>query len=125
LLVRPDRQVPTAAIRIHGLLPGELAAAPPLVEQLTALLDRTVGDVLVVHVAEVDQAFLDGAMRRLWGCPLNATLLDTARMAGALNRRLHLARRPAGGQGPPCGWPTWPRPTGCRSTPSTTRCTTP
>ena len=30
LLVRPDRQVPTAAIRIHGLLPGELAAAPPL-----------------------------------------------------------------------------------------------
>ncbi|HET7517381.1 MAG TPA: 3'-5' exonuclease [Actinomycetes bacterium] len=94
LLVRPDRQVPTAAIRIHGLLPSELAAAPPLVEQLTALLDRTVGDVLVVHVAEVDQAFLDAAMRRLWGCPLNATLLDTARMAAALNRRLHLARPP-------------------------------
>jgi DNA polymerase III subunit epsilon len=92
LLVRPDREVPADAIRIHGLLPGELAAAPPLAEQLAALLDRTVGDVLVVHVAEVDQAFLDAAMRRVWGCPLNATVLDTARMAAALNRRLHLAR---------------------------------
>jgi DNA polymerase-3 subunit epsilon len=61
---------------------------------MTALLDRTVGDVLVVHVAEVDQAFLDAAMRRLWSCPLNATVLDTARMAAALNRRLHLARPP-------------------------------
>ena len=94
LLVRPDHQVPTAAIRIHGLLPGELAAAPPLAEQLATLLDRTLGDVLVVHVAEVDQAFLDAAMRRLWGCPLNATVLDTARMAAALNRRLQLARPP-------------------------------
>jgi DNA polymerase III subunit epsilon len=92
LLVHPDRDSPADAIRIHGLLPGELAAAPPLVEQLTTLLDRTVGDVLVVHVAEVDQAFLDAAMRRSWGCPLNATVLDTARMAAALNRRLHLAR---------------------------------
>jgi DNA polymerase III subunit epsilon len=92
LLVRPDRDVPTEAIRIHGLLPGELEAAPPLAEQLAALLDRTLGDVLVVHVAEVDHAFLDAAMRRSWGCPLNATVLDTARMAAALNRRLHLAR---------------------------------
>jgi DNA polymerase III subunit epsilon len=95
LLVRPDRDVPADAIRIHGLLPGELEAAPPLAEQLAALLDRTLGDVLVVHVAEVDQAFLDAAMRRNWGCPLNATVLDTARMAAALNRRLQLARPPA------------------------------
>jgi DNA polymerase-3 subunit epsilon len=92
LLVRPDREVPADAIRIHGLLPGELEAAPPLAEQLAALLNRTLGDVLVVHVAEVDHAFLDAAMHRLWGCPLNATVLDTARMAAALNRRLHLAR---------------------------------
>jgi DNA polymerase-3 subunit epsilon len=94
LLVRPDRDVPAEAIRIHGLLPGELEAAPPLAEQLAALLHHTLGDVLVVHVAEVDHAFLDAAMRRSWGCPLNATVLDTARMAAALNRRLHLARPP-------------------------------
>jgi DNA polymerase III subunit epsilon len=92
LLVRPDQDVPADAIRIHGLLPGELEAAPPLAEQLAALLHRTLGDVLVVHVAEVDQAFLDAAMRRSWGCSLNAPVLDTARMAAALNRRLHLAR---------------------------------
>jgi DNA polymerase III subunit epsilon len=34
LLVRPDRDVPAEGIRIHGLLPGELEAAPPLAEQL-------------------------------------------------------------------------------------------
>jgi DNA polymerase III subunit epsilon len=94
LLARPDQDVPAEAIRIHGLLPGELAVAPPLAEQLATLLDRTMGDVLVVHVAEVDQAFLDAAMRRLWGCPLNATVLDTARMAAALHGRLRLARPP-------------------------------
>src|SRR4030095_16600838 len=93
-LGHPNQRVPRAATRIHGRLPGGLAAAPPLPEQLMTLLDRTLGDVLVVHVAEVDQAFLDAAMRRSWGCPLNATVLDTARMAGALNRRLHLARPP-------------------------------
>jgi DNA polymerase III subunit epsilon len=91
LLVRPDREVPADAIRIHGLLPGELEAAPPLAEQLATLLDRTAGDVLVVHVAEVDHAFLEAAMRRIWGCPLNAIVLDTARMAAALDRRLQLA----------------------------------
>jgi DNA polymerase III subunit epsilon len=84
--------VPAGAVRVHGLLPGELEAAPPLAEQLATLLDRTAGDVLVVHVAEVDRAFLDAAMRRVWGCPLNATVLDTARMAAALDRRLQLAR---------------------------------
>jgi DNA polymerase III subunit epsilon len=94
LLVRPDRQVPAEAIRVHGLLPDELAAAPPLAEQLAKLLDHTVGDVLVVHVAEVDQAFLEAAMRRTWGCPLNATVLDTARLAAALHRRLRLAQPP-------------------------------
>jgi DNA polymerase-3 subunit epsilon len=92
LLVRPDQEVPAGAIQVHGLLPGELEAAPPLAEQLARLLDRSAGDVLVVHVAEVDRAFLDAAMRRVWGCPLNATVLDTARMAAALNRRLQLAR---------------------------------
>jgi DNA polymerase-3 subunit epsilon len=92
LLVHPDQDVPADAIHIHGLLPGELEAAPPLAEQLTTILDRTLGDVLVVHVAEVDQAFLDAAMRHSWGCPLNASVLDTARMAAALNRRLHLVR---------------------------------
>jgi DNA polymerase III subunit epsilon len=94
LLVRPDRQVPAQAIEVHGLLPGEFKGAPPLAEQLPMLLDRTTGDVLVVHVAEVDHAFLDMAMRRMWGCPLNAIVLDTARMAAALDRRLHLVLPP-------------------------------
>jgi hypothetical protein len=42
-----------------------------------------VGDALVVHVAAVDLGFLDAAMRRTWGCPLAAAVLDTARRLAA------------------------------------------
>jgi DNA polymerase III subunit epsilon len=101
LLVRPDRAVPAEAIRVHGLLPQELEAAPPLAAQLDVLLGRLAGDVLVVHVAAVDLAFLDAAMRRTWGCPLVATTLDTARLAATLEHRLRLTR-----------WPDIHRPTG-------------
>jgi DNA polymerase-3 subunit epsilon len=94
LLVRPDRAVPPAAIRVHGLLPQELEASPTLATQLQDLAARIAGDVLVVHVAAVDLAFLDAAMRRTWGCPLPAGVLDTARMAVWLERRLRLARPP-------------------------------
>ena len=94
LLVRPDRAVPGQAVRVHGLLPGDLEAAPPLSAQLPVLLERLAGDVAVVHVAEVDLAFLDAAMRRTWGCPWPTGMLDTARLAGALHRRLRLARPP-------------------------------
>lgn len=94
LLVRPNRAVPAAAVRVHGLLPRELEAAPPLATQLQALAARIAGDVLVVHVAAVDLAFLDAALRRTWGCPLPAGVLDTARMAAWLERRLRLARPP-------------------------------
>jgi DNA polymerase-3 subunit epsilon len=94
LLVRPDRSVPGRAVRIHGLLPGELAAAPPLATQLAVLLDRLGGAVPVVHVAEVDLAFLDAAVRRTWGFPWPTTMLDTARLATALERRRRLTRLP-------------------------------
>jgi DNA polymerase-3 subunit epsilon len=94
LLVCPQRTVPAAAVRVHGLLPQELDAAPPLATQLTALSARIASDVLVVHVAAMDLAFLDAAMRRSWGCPLPSGVLDTARMAAWLERRLRLARPP-------------------------------
>jgi DNA polymerase-3 subunit epsilon len=94
LLVRPDRAVLPEAVRVHGLLPQELQAAAPLATQLEALAARIAGDVLVVHVAAVDLAFLDAALRRTWGCPLPSRVLDTARMAAWLERRLRLARPP-------------------------------
>jgi len=94
LLVHPERSVPGQAVRIHGLLPGELAAAPPLAAQLAVLLERLAGDVAVVHVAEVDLTFLDAAVRRTWGFPWPSTMLDTARLAAALERRLRLTRPP-------------------------------
>ena len=58
------------------------------------LLERLVGEVPVVHVGQIDLAFLDAAVRRTWGVPWPVTMLDTARLATTLERRLRLARPP-------------------------------
>jgi DNA polymerase III epsilon subunit-like protein len=63
--------------RSTGLLPQELEAAPPLATQLEALAAWVAGDVLVVHVAAVDLAFLDAALRHGM-----ATLGQLRRVAG-------------------------------------------
>jgi DNA polymerase III epsilon subunit-like protein len=65
--------------RSTGLLPQELEAAPPLATQLEALAAWVAGDVLVVHVAAVDLAFLDAALGRTWGVPLPSVVLGQLR----------------------------------------------
>lgn len=95
LLARPEQHVPAETIRIHGLMPERLAAAPPLREQMEVLLDRLTGDVLVVHVAAVDRAFLNAALRRLWGSPLRAVVLDTGRLAAHLDHLQRLIQPPS------------------------------
>jgi DNA polymerase III subunit epsilon len=97
-----DRRSPDAVRTQHEPEP-RLVLRPQDIGHVHLAVDRTTGDVLVVHVAEVDQAFLEAAMRRIWGCPLNATVLDTARMAAALHRRLQLAR-PLGRRPGTSGW---------------------
>lgn len=74
------------SIRIHQLLPEQLATAPTLTEVLPQLLDRLSGRVLVVHVAAVDVPFLDRALREHYSCGLMLPILDTARLAAALEQ---------------------------------------
>jgi DNA polymerase III subunit epsilon len=72
------------AIRIHGLLPERLAAAPALAELLPALLERLAGHVLLLHVAAVDLPFLERALRTSYGHGLALPWLDTAALATAI-----------------------------------------
>lgn len=94
-LARPPAgmAISVESIRIHGLLPEQVAAAPALETLLPALLDRLSGRVLVVHVAAVDVPFLDRALQTHYGCGLLLPALDTARLALALDQ-LQLLIRP-------------------------------
>jgi DNA polymerase III subunit epsilon len=86
-LVRPPAHAPLRpdAVAVTGLLRGDTAGAPPLDAVLPELLSRLGGRVLVVHMAEVDVAFLNRALRQQYGIGLRGPVLDTARLALALH----------------------------------------
>jgi DNA polymerase-3 subunit epsilon len=84
--------VPGESIRIHGLLHGDLAQAPPLTEVLPELLRRLSGRVLVVHVAAIDIGFLNRALRQCYGAALRGPAIDTARLAAHLRRQERFIR---------------------------------
>ncbi len=85
-LVQPPAgvQVPAASIRIHGLLRGDVAAAPCLEEVLPQLLERLTGRVLVVHFARMDVDFLARALQQTWQVKLRGPALDTMQIAQTL-----------------------------------------
>jgi DNA polymerase III subunit epsilon len=79
-LVRPERDVPAAAVRVHALRADDLAGAPPLAEVVPRLVDLLAGRVLVAHAAWVERAFLGRALP-LAGARLEGPVLCTAALA--------------------------------------------
>ncbi len=92
--VRPPESVRMGieAIRVHGLLPEQVARAPALFAVLPFLVERLRGRILVVHVGDFDRPFLDRAFRTWCGCGLWMPVLDTARLAAWFDHIPHLAR---------------------------------
>ncbi len=90
-LIRPPEGLLVGgnSIRIHGLTRAELAEAPILDEVIPALLARLAGRVLVVHVAQVDVAFLNQALQT-YGGRLRGPIIDTARVALTLYEHARL-----------------------------------
>jgi DNA polymerase-3 subunit epsilon len=84
--------VPAESIRIHGLLRGDLAQAPPLTQALPQLLRRLSGRVLVVHVAAIDVGFLNRALHQCYGAALRGPAIDTARLAAHQRRQERFIR---------------------------------
>jgi DNA polymerase-3 subunit epsilon len=88
-LVRPrsGHQPAEAAIRIHHILPRELAQAPGLDEVLQEILGRLMDSVLLVHYAKLDIGFLRRACPRqgqIWPRP---RVVDTVKLLGRLSHR--------------------------------------
>jgi DNA polymerase-3 subunit epsilon len=82
-LVKPTRAIPASSMRIHGIRPADVEAAPSLDEALPSLLRAMTGRLLVVHVDWVERGFLRGPLKAQ-GARLREPVLDTARLACAL-----------------------------------------
>lgn len=87
----PEGSVPALdGIRIHQLLPSDLAAAPPLDRVIRQVEARLAGAALLVHGRALDLPFLKRAFRaagRPWPSP---RVLDTMDLLARLERRRDL-----------------------------------
>lgn len=88
-LVRPDRPVTESSLKVHHILPRDLAGAPTLVEVLPEIERRLEESrILVVHQRGMDIPFLLRSFRR---CGLRAPpflVIDTVHLLLRLGRRL-------------------------------------
>ena len=78
-LVRPPRSLPVdpESIRIHHLVPDEVAAAPRLPEVLPEITRRLHEGVLLVHYAGIDVPFLERAYRSCGAIWQRPEVVDT------------------------------------------------
>ena len=81
-VVRPPVPVPAESIRVHGIRPGDLTAAPLLDDVGTELIDALEGRTLVAYAAEIEVAFLDRLCRQL-GRPRPRSTIDVLALAAA------------------------------------------
>ena len=93
-LARPVSPLGAESIRIHGILPTDLAGAPPLEEALDPLLAAIAGRVLVAHAAWVERGFL---RRRSggWASGSGSRSSTRRRSAGCGSTSAAKRRRPA------------------------------
>lgn len=89
-LVNPERSIPTASTRFHGITDAMVAEAPPIGVVLPAFLRFAEGGVLVGHQVWFDLLFLEAATTRLGLPPVaeRQPVLDTVALAQAVHGRL-------------------------------------
>ena len=88
-LVCPDRTIPLASSRFHGITDAMVVDAPGIGVVLPAFLRFAEGAILVGHEVSFDVAFLDRDARRLGLPPLTAghPVLDTRLLSRLVHGR--------------------------------------
>ena len=94
-MVNPDRDIPSETAVIHEILPRMVNGKPMINEVLPRFIGYIGSAVLVAHHEWLDMSFLNSAMERLHGLPLQNIVLDTA----ILDRALAFKRTPPTARG--------------------------
>jgi DNA polymerase-3 subunit epsilon len=79
-LIKPTRDITLSSIKIHGIAPDMVAQARPAWEVFDDFLGFLGVDILVAHNASFDRYFLNKAMQRRYGIPLQNLFIDTLRL---------------------------------------------
>jgi DNA polymerase-3 subunit epsilon len=77
-LINPNRDIPSKAAVIHGILPRMVHGKPTLEEILPKFINYIGASILVAHHAWLDISFLNQEMIRLYGFPIQNLVFDTA-----------------------------------------------
>jgi DNA polymerase III subunit epsilon len=85
-LVNPNRDIPSHAARIHGILSNMVEGKPSLEEVLPKFLEHIGRAVLVGHHVWLDMTFLNREMKRFYGVSMQNVVLDTAILDQAFMR---------------------------------------
>jgi DNA polymerase III subunit epsilon len=94
-MVNPDRTIPSNTAVIHEILPRMVNGKPMIDEVLPRFIGYIGSAVLVAHHEWLDMSFLNWAMGRLYGFPLQNIVLDTA----ILDKALTFKKRPPSARG--------------------------
>ena len=79
-LVNPVRAIPSASIKIHGIVPSMVAQAPSSAEVFDQFLRFLGTDILVGYHTRFDLHFLNVHMQQHYGFPLQNLVLDVQSM---------------------------------------------
>jgi DNA polymerase-3 subunit epsilon len=79
--VNPQRDIPEDALAVHGITSEFLASQPPFAAVVDELLAFIGSDMLIIHNAEFDLAFLNAELARLQREPISSPFVDTLGLA--------------------------------------------
>ncbi len=86
-LVNPSAVLDGRSVVIHGIMPSQVEAKPPIDQVLMTFMGYVGSAVLVGHCLSVDLAFLNREARRLTGKPFRNPVVDTLSLYGWLRHR--------------------------------------
>jgi len=86
-LVSPNTALKADSVRIHEIMPSDVAEQPGIESALDEFLEYAGNDVLVGHFISIDLSFLNREMKRLYGQELPNPVLDTFSIYEWLRKR--------------------------------------
>jgi DNA polymerase-3 subunit epsilon len=79
-LVSPGRDIPSSAVKIHGIMPSMVDDAPPFAKVFEKFLGYLGTDILVGYHVDFDLHFLNIYMQQAHGFPVQNLVLDAQAM---------------------------------------------